>query len=231
MLHSQTAPSWYTPNNKPKNVLVFDIEIVRPPKPKDPEKVKDDIKYSKGWDDFKGMGIACIATYSYLTDDYKVFLCEMPDGKDIFKPISFLMGVENYNHFVTFNGNNFDIPLLEAVYGLNVRNIGFSFDILANAWTALGLGTKREDYRTESHAGTGLHNFADINLGLGKTGTGDVAAELWQLGEITPVLNYCMHDVKLTKMLFDKMWSNGGFLLNPKNPKEVLHIGNLHPTW
>ena len=67
----------------------------------------------------------------------------------------------------------------------------------------MGLDPDRYEYKT--HNGFTLNSFAEANYGMGKTGNGGLAPVLWQQGKRGEVIDYCLNDVYLTKLLFDKI--------------------------
>lgn len=196
--------------------LIYDIEIEKGIRPSDPTKIIEGIQYCDGWRDFANMGISVICGYSYIDESYKVWL-----GDDLG---SFKLALENHTHIVGFNNANFDDQLLKHLGIDLVDNYGLiSFDLLRATWKCLGLGVDRDSFKKETHGGLGLENFAQLNLGLGKTGTGESAPVLWQQGHKSRVINYCLNDVKLTKLLFDKVIKDG-YLLNPKDRQVALWL-------
>ena len=57
--------------------------------------------------------------------------------------------------------------------------------------------------------------LAEANLGVGKTGKGLEAIDLYRNGEIEKLKNYCLQDVKLTKEIFELI-KNQSFLWIPQ---------------
>lgn len=200
--------------------LIYDIEIEKGIRPSDPTKIIEGIQYCDGWRDFDNMGISVICGYSYIDQNCKVWLGEnLADFAEEYNKHSVVVGFNNYA---------FDDKLLSA-NGVNPYRLNpAGFDILRAAWQSLGLDP--DNFVPATHGGLGLDAFAQANLGLRKTGTGENAAILWQQGQKSKVINYCLNDVKLTKLLFDKIvWS--GYLYNPKNTEQKLWLKNYLPCF
>jgi DEAD/DEAH box helicase domain-containing protein len=96
--------------------------------------------------------------------------------------------------FVTFNGDHFDIPLLNKYYSGDLTKIK-SLDLLAEVKKVLGRRIK-------------LDTVAEATLGKKKTGHGMDAIMWWQKGEIDKIIKYCIEDVKITRELYDYALKN-----------------------
>lgn len=127
----------------------------------------------------------------------------------------FLPWVEG-KRLVGFNNLNFDNRVLRA-NGVMVDDEQCR-DLLVAVWAAHGLGPIF-DHKT--HGGFGLDALARANLDAQKSGSGELAPELWQQGAIGQVVDYCLNDVFLTARLILKWRHNGGRLQSPKTGKTV----------
>lgn len=87
---------------------------------------------------------------------------------------------------VTWNGDAFDIPLLDGL-GMSVTQT--SCDPAA---TLRGITGKR----------CRLESTARATLGKGKSGHGHSAPDLWKQGDLAQLHAYCINDVMLTRELF-----------------------------
>lgn len=186
-------------------MIIYDCEIVKAIPPKEDSARLEGIEYAGGWWDFSNFGISVIGTYDYQEDRYRVFCADnFPEFQKL---------VESADVIISFNGLAFDNRLCEA-NGLRVPDEK-SYDLLVEVWAAAGLGPK---YEYPSHAGFGLDACVKANfLNEAKSGHGALAPVQWQRGEIGAVIDYCLQDVRLTKMLVDKVIREGGFN-NPKEP-------------
>jgi hypothetical protein len=189
-------------------MLIYDCEIVKAilgkglsPKP--------GISYCQGWDDYKGMGISVICAYDYEDHRYRVFC------KDNFAEFEEL--ARNRFPRVGFNNIKFDNALL-AANGLQQFDADSSYDLLVEIWCGAGLLPIWQGF--ETHGGFGLDAVCAANFGMKKTGNGALAPVLWQEGKIGQVIDYCLEDVRLTKVLLDAVVEKG-WIINPKTGKRI----------
>jgi DEAD/DEAH box helicase domain-containing protein len=140
-----------------------------------------------GTNDPKDLDISVVCIYEYETDSYKSFLQE-DFGK--LWPI-----LENADMLITFNGDHFDIPLLDKYYPGDLTKIK-SLDLLKEVKNSLGFRLK-------------LDSIASATLGYGKSGHGLEAITWWKNGEIEKLIKYCIDDVKVTKEVYDYALKNG----------------------
>jgi DEAD/DEAH box helicase domain-containing protein len=135
-------------------------------------------------------GLSCAVVYDSETERYHVY-----DKKSIRDLVLHLRAADMV---VSFNGDGFDFPLLEAIYG-GPLEISVSYDILQAIWDLLGKKTK----------GYKLNDISTRTLGISKTGEGSLAPVLWAEGRIAEVIDYCIADVWITKKLFDHIVEHG----------------------
>jgi DEAD/DEAH box helicase domain-containing protein len=102
---------------------------------------------------------------------------------------------ETADMIITFNGDHFDIPLLNKYYPGDLTKIK-SLDLLVEVRNSIGRRIK-------------LDTIAEATLGVKKTGHGLEAVEWWKSGEIDKIIKYCIEDVKITKTLYDYALKNG----------------------
>ena len=167
--------------------LVFDVELATCVPDYDGSRMAG-YTYCAGWRDFLGMEIACIGA---MTTDGGVPQLWSYDLAGFWEEVT------KYTHVVTFNGDQFDIPLLQSK---RLFPLVPSYDILAELWKAAGLDPM--DFQPRSHGGFGLERIARDNLGVGKILSGAQAPREWQDGHRSRVYNYCLHDVWLTRELY-----------------------------
>lgn len=140
-----------------------------------------------GSNDPADLDISVVCIHDSADDQYKSFL-ETEFNK--LWPI-----LEQADILITWNGDHFDIPLLNKCYPGDLNNIK-SIDLMKEVQKSLGRRLK-------------LDSVAEATLGIGKTGLGSDAMILWRNGEIDKLISYCINDVKLTKELYDYATSNG----------------------
>ena len=127
------------------------------------------------------LDISVVCIHDSLTDAYTSYLQE-----DLNKlwPI-----IEQADMLITFNGDHFDIPLLDKYYPGDLTRIK-SLDLLKEVRKSLG-----------HRIGLGL--IAQGTLNKPKGGHGLEAIEWWRKGEIDKIIKYCLEDVKITKEIYE----------------------------
>lgn len=193
--------------------IIYDCEIINAI-PQANEKRLSGLKYCEGWGDFENMGISVICAYDYNQRFYHVFL------KDNFPKFQQLL--DNTDLIIRFNNLAFDNPLCRA-NGFDVPDEK-SWDLLAEIWA--GAGLDRRFKSKTPHKFFGLNAMARANLGCGKSGQGALAPVDWQCSNYGAVIDYCLHDVELTKRLVDKVIGDGE-LCDPRGSYPLIPIG--HP--
>jgi hypothetical protein len=191
-------------------MIVYDCEIIKAiPNKKQPS--IEGIEYCDGWRDFVGMGLSVVCAYDYTEDRYRVFL------GDNFSSLQELF--DEHDILVGFNNISFDNQLL-ASNGIVART-DKSYDILREIWQADGL---TPEFHFPTHLGYSLDsvlkaNFADV----AKSGDGAMAPVWWQQGKIGRVVDYCLEDVRLTKMVLGKIMGYR-MLSHPKKAHKMLNM-------
>lgn len=154
--------------------IVFDIET---------RNIFQDV----GSSDPRDLDISVVCLYDYQTDTYHSFLQE-EFGK--LWPL-----LESADMLITYNGDHFDIPLLDKYYPGDLTKLK-SLDLLKEVKKSLGFRLK-------------LDSIAQATLGTGKSGHGLEAVTWWKNGEIEKLIKYCKDDVKVTKEIYDYAMKNG----------------------
>lgn len=132
------------------------------------------------------LDISVVCTYDSETGEYQSYLQE-----DLHKlwPV-----LERADILITFNGDHFDIPLLNKYYSGDLTKIK-SLDLLKEVRKSLGFRV-------------GLDNIASATLGRGKTAHGLEAIEWWKKGEVEKIIKYCLADVEVTKEVYEYAVNN-----------------------
>lgn len=205
-------------------VIIYDIEIKKAILGRKEQKIPG-IEYCKGWRDFKGMGISCICAYDYTEDRYRTFF---DDNMNDF----FVLAHES-EMVVGFNSHNFDNRTVEEVVGINLDFK--TYDILREVWRSKKLNPDK--FSPSTHGGYGLEDLCLVNFNTTKTGSGAIAPIDFQRGHYGNLVDYCLNDVRLTKLLFDKIVTKR-FLVDPKDTgnsmvlrKPVTDRGHRLPGW
>jgi DEAD/DEAH box helicase domain-containing protein len=132
------------------------------------------------------LDISVVCAYDSETETYSSYTQE-----DLHKlwPL-----IEQSDVLVTFNGDHFDIPLLNKYYSGNLMQKK-SLDLLKEVKKSLGFRV-------------GLGVIAQGTLNAGKSAHGLEAVEWWKKGEIDKIIKYCLDDVKITKEVHDYAIAN-----------------------
>ena len=133
------------------------------------------------------LDISVVCVYEYENDKYSSFTEEQ--FGDLWKII------EKTDMFITYNGDHFDIPLLNKYYPGDLLKIK-SLDLLKELRESAGRRMK-------------LDQIAEGTLGINKSGGGLDAVKWWREGQIDKVIKYCIDDVKITKDVYDYALKNG----------------------
>jgi DEAD/DEAH box helicase domain-containing protein len=150
-----------------------------------------------GSNDPTALDISVVCIHDSATDTLSSFLQE--DLKNLW-PI-----LEQADMLITWNGDHFDIPLLNKYYSGDLSKIK-SLDLMREVQLSLGRRLK-------------LDSVAEATLGKNKSGHGLEAIEWWNNGEIDKIIKYCKQDVQLTKDLYDYALSH--------NHLKYKDLGNL----
>lgn len=192
-------------SNKGHPILLYDVEILRPPpdKKREPE---PDIEYAEGWTDYKGMDFTMVSAYSYVDQFPRIFFRDNID--------EFFQLLNDHEIFAGFNNIAFDNPLIEELFGIEISDEQ-SFDILLEIREAAGVNKFAKGYN--------LNNTTKVNLGVGKSGEGAQAPILWQRKRYGSVADYGLRDIWLTKGIMD-MILEGTPLLDPGSPTDRIFV-------
>ena len=166
--------------------IFYDAEIVRCIPDKNQQN-KPDLEYCSGWNDFEGMGVSVIG---WACSDLSQGVCVV-DGLES-AALRCLEEMASSCLVVSFNGRNFDDKLMAA----NNILLRTDYDLL-------------EEVRLSAYGSTSwrgcpggftykLDALARANGIPPKTNSGELAPELWQKGLKRKVVNYCLHDAKIT---------------------------------
>lgn len=134
-----------------------------------------------GSNDPVDLDISVVCIHDSADDTYKSFLdTELGKLWPIFEQADML---------ITWNGDHFDIPILNKYYPGDLNKIK-SLDLMREVQKVLGRRLK-------------LDTVGEATLGRNKSGHGLEAIEWYRNGEIDKLVKYCIDDVRLTKDLYD----------------------------
>ena len=140
-----------------------------------------------GSNDPSALDISVIGIYDSSADTYTAYTEN--ELKKVW-PI-----IEGADMLITYNGDHFDIPLLNKYYPGDISKIK-SLDLLVEIRAVLGRRLK-------------LDRIAEATLGKKKIGHGLEAVEWYKQGEIEKIKKYCLEDVKITKEVYEYALANG----------------------
>jgi len=156
------------------------------------------------------LDIALVCLYDYETNTYHSYLEEeLPSMWQI---------MEKSDMLISFNGDHFDIPILNKYYkkeGRGDLTKLHSLDILKEIRNSYGRRMK-------------LDQIAEGTFGENKLGTGGQSLIWWKNGEVERVREYCMHDVKLTKNIYEYALKNNKLLFKEGPFVKEIKIDTKH---
>ena len=123
--------------------------------------------------------------------------------------------IEQADMLVSYNGDHFDIPLLNKYYAGDLTQIK-SLDLLVEIRKTLGRRIKLDD-------------VASATLGQKKSADGLQSIVWWRQGKIDEVVAYCKQDVVVTKNVYDYAMANGHVLYEKNGVKEQIALDTS--TW
>lgn len=148
------------------------------------------------------LDVSVVTVYDSIDDKYTtVDISEIETLWPIF---------ERADALVSYNGDHFDIPILNKYYPGDLTQIK-SIDILASIRASTGRRFKLDD-------------IASATVGAKKTANGLIAVKWWKEGNIADIKKYCEQDVRVTKKLFDYAMEHGKVLVNEGSRKKDIPI-------
>ncbi len=177
--------------------IVFDIET---------KNIFQDVGSNRPED----LDISLVGIYDYETNKYDTFLQE---DFDKLWPI-----LDKADMFITYYGDNFDIPLLNKYYmkaGRGDLTKVRSLDLLKEIKNSYGRRPK-------------LDHVAQGTFGISKSGNGLEAVVWWRSGEIDKIRKYCLDDVKITKDVYEYALKNKKLILKEGPFTKEIKIDTKH---
>jgi DEAD/DEAH box helicase domain-containing protein len=151
-----------------------------------PAKIVLDLETKKRFDEVEGrnpekLGVSLIVIYDYSQQTYKSF------RENELKSLWPLL--ESADLIIGFNHKNFDNKVLSAYYGGDLGTLP-NLDLLEEFSKAAGFRIR-------------LDNLAEATLGEKKSSYGLQAIQWYEQGNFQALEEYCRHDVRLTKGLYE----------------------------
>lgn len=136
------------------------------------------------------LDISVVGLYDYETNKYESFIQE--EFESMWETIN------KADILITFNGDHFDIPLLNKYF--KKAELG---DLLKKRSLDL-LKEIRNSYGRRMR----LDQIAEGTFGVNKSGHGLDAIRWWREGKIDEIRRYCLDDVKITKDVYEYALKN-----------------------
>lgn len=153
-----------------------------------------------GKNNYDALEVSVVGLYSYLENRFfSIKDNEIEKLGDILKNADLLVG---------FCISNFDLPVLKKHFDFDLLSIP-RIDLLDEIEMLIG---KR----------ISLDLLAKTNLGFGKNGNSLDAPILYSEGRFEELENYCLHDVKITKELYELARSQGYLMVPQRNSEQMI---------
>jgi DEAD/DEAH box helicase domain-containing protein len=152
-----------------------------------------------GWHRANQMRVSCAVLYDGCQDQFFQYLEDQVD--------LLIEQLQKFDLVIGFNVRRFDYRVLSAYTDVDFSRIS-TLDILDEVHQRLG-------YRLS------LDHLAQVTLGTKKTADGLQALQWWKEGKILEIIDYCTHDVQITRDLFLAGKKQGYLLFRNKAGKRV----------
>lgn len=179
-----------------------------------------------GWENRLGYGISIGCYWDFWRNDHGMF--------DSYTLPGFIkLVVERKAMLISFNGLGFDFPLMYAIMMNKVKKdhelyerVSFlakrfeeiyksSYDILHEV--------KMKSRRSHKGLNT-LNSLCEHNGIAVKSGSGKEAPELWKQRRVAQLVEYCLHDVMITKKLCETISSNEGLIKREDDSIQINYL-------
>tara|TARA_B100001123_G_scaffold159456_1_gene184341 strand:- start:1201 stop:1737 length:537 start_codon:yes stop_codon:yes gene_type:complete len=140
-----------------------------------------------GWNHIDLMGMSIGVTFSTERGDYRVYAESEIDG--------LIEEIQKADLVVGFNQIRFDYKVLEGYSVFDFTQVP-SLDMLVDLNEKLGHRLK-------------LDSIAQATFGCEKTAEGMQAIEWYRQGKLMEIAEYCLYDVKITKMVHEYGQTHG----------------------
>ena len=188
-------------------MIWYDLEIVKmiPTKGQDNN---PELSYCKGWGDHSNMGISVLVAFSEERKTVGVF---MNDNRAEFQE-----WIDETNFIMGFNNHRFDDKVVLTNWHVNIPQEK-SIDLYPII---------RDQAPKGIRGSLSLGALCEANFNIGKLGDGAQYPALWQKGHRGEVINDCINDVRMLKLLYSKI-KKVGKIIDPRTGNEmVIKMGN-----
>lgn len=155
-----------------------------------------------GEENLRDLDVSLVGIYSYLQDQFLAF------REDKIKDLGPIL--QQAGLIIGFSVNRFDLPVLDKYFNFSALELPV-YDLLEEIEISLG---KR----------VGLDILARTNLGVGKTGHGLDAPKFYAAQDWESLEKYCLHDVLITRDLYELIRKRGYLLVPDKFTGELIQV-------
>ena len=171
------------------------------------EKIVLDLETKKGFDEvgrrnLELLGVSVAGIYSYKDDEFKVFA-----EKDIKLLLPYLKRAQL---LIGFNIKEFDYPVLQPYLDFDLKSLN-TLDILEEIRNSLGFRLS-------------LDSIARATLKESKIGSGLDALAYFRRGEMDKLVQYCQHDVFITRQVYEYGRRNGHLVYRRGSRLETIPV-------
>lgn len=176
--------------------IVWDLEIQE-----SPESAGDWEKARRG-----ELGVSCVVLYDSATKKFYIY-----DENEL---DACLVHLNEADILIGYNTINFDVPCFEGYTHGIIDSV--HVDLLQDIWDSLGKHPK----------GYKLGQVCQRTLNADKyIENGETAVHLYKSGKLAKLYTYCMHDVALTRDLFNFIETNGYVVGTDGKPIQLEKMG------
>lgn len=148
-----------------------------------------------GANDHTQLKISVIGCYFYQTDEYRAF--EEHEFPELWSRL------ERADRLIGYNTVGFDYLVMNNYYSGDFATFP-TLDIMLEIQNVLGRRLK-------------LEAVAQATVGEGKSAYGGQAVEWWKEGKIQEIKEYCLQDVKVTKLVYEYGLRHGALAYADRN--------------
>lgn len=177
-------------------------------RPADDNDVVHGVKYCAGYEDKEEMGVSLVGALVLTQEGYTT--TNLYDEHNISALQVLLNESSSETVLVTFNGSNYDLPLLKTV-GIEVAADVEHYDLLKHIWIWKNLNP--DVYVEKTHGGHSLNRLSELNMGISRIPI--KAGTAWQQGRFAEVANALLLDLEIIHGLFHMLVETEGFLRDP----------------
>lgn len=152
--------------------------------------------------DPRKLKVSVVGIFEYATNQYLAF--RDSELTELFPKL------EKASLLVGFNINKFDLPVLSPYYVGKTSQFK-TLDMLDEVEKVLGFRVALDD-------------LARATLGLKKSGHGFLAIDYFRNGQWDKLIDYCLHDVKITRELYEYGLKNGKLFFNDFRGKKEIAV-------